>query len=242
MTARTATMTATVTALSPLRVRVDGAHSTCPAEHTNTVFLTVGARVEVAVRNPLLPLVIGTADAASAPAGGSTFASAGATIAEVVLTSDGAIEFTNIPWADYNWRMFKLHVTASSPAGSGVGNHNLVMRINGMTDARYRFAFAQFTGTGTFSTAEQSNWPAGRLSEGAYRSHAEITIQCFGSWPVFRSLMSANWGATGTYSVFASGVYASSLGTPVTSILLYNHLATADGLSAGSRATLVAYK
>lgn len=50
----------TVTSASPLRVRVDGALTDSPAKTLNAVTFTVGARIAITVRNPLVPLVLGT--------------------------------------------------------------------------------------------------------------------------------------------------------------------------------------
>lgn len=54
-----AQMPATVTATSPLSVRIDGASTTCPAKVLDGATYALGARVTVTVRNPLPPLVNG---------------------------------------------------------------------------------------------------------------------------------------------------------------------------------------
>lgn len=57
------TVPGTVTAATPLEVRVDGASTACPAEALNGVTYTVGARVQVQDRSPQRPLVTGTLEA-----------------------------------------------------------------------------------------------------------------------------------------------------------------------------------
>lgn len=49
----------TITQASPLRVIVDGATVDSPASKLNSASYSVGNRVTVLVRNPLLPLVQG---------------------------------------------------------------------------------------------------------------------------------------------------------------------------------------
>ena len=49
----------TVTQASPLRVRVDGATVDSPAAALNGATYSLSARVVIAIRNPLLPLVQG---------------------------------------------------------------------------------------------------------------------------------------------------------------------------------------
>ncbi|GAW50621.1 MULTISPECIES: hypothetical protein [unclassified Nocardioides] len=51
--------TGTVSSAAPLEVVVDGATVACPAATLNGQAYTVGQRVTVTVRNPLLPLVQG---------------------------------------------------------------------------------------------------------------------------------------------------------------------------------------
>jgi hypothetical protein len=53
------TTSGTVTVVSPLQVRSDGAVTSCPAESLNSVAYAVGDRVQLQDRSPRRPLVSG---------------------------------------------------------------------------------------------------------------------------------------------------------------------------------------
>ena len=52
-------MPATITSATPVRVVVDGATVDSPAMRLGAATYTVGQRVTVTVRNPLVPLILG---------------------------------------------------------------------------------------------------------------------------------------------------------------------------------------
>jgi len=222
-------MNATVTSINPLMVRVDGASTATPADSLNTIFVMAGQRVTVAVRNPRPPIIVGGEQTPDAPAGGSTYPAGESLIGKVTLEANGDIVFANIPSEPYNWRAFRLVVSAHTTGTSG----NLAIRLNGIsTSSIYPMSWTEAVGTTVTHASNSLNYFfAGRLSTSFRGMLATVTIDPLQTWPAMQARATTRVG-NDRNTVVASGGINSAI-NPITDI----HLFATAGFQLGTGST-----